>query len=391
MRFDRPASGDNPSSVTAFAPSPVAAASEDLGAARLFEAYGDRIYRYCLARLRSREEAEDAVQNTFLRVYQALRKGQVPRWEEAWLYKIAHNVCLSRSAATRRRAGVELTRDLGEIEYALPAREHRGDELFGLADALAELPANLRTAILLREWQGLSYVEIAGAMGTTVSAVETLIVRARKRLAATLDRSRSVVGLPAGLVGRLQAALLGSGPAKLLVGGALVIAAGGAGVGTAIVESPGRAPAPDAPTLARTLQAQPIVSIPSATVPATIPARPDKSSRAFARSTGAAPVVRDRPATPSPAGPTAAPTADPTPAPAAASTPAPAGDPSASPAPTPVALPTVPDATDSLPSLPPPPSVPTLTTQEVATASTSTDLLPPVAVPSLPVVQSPLG
>jgi len=157
------------------------------------------------------------VQSTFLRVYQALRKGHVPLCEEAWLFKIAHNVCLSRYAATRRRAGVEQTQDIDAIEYAIPAREHLGDELLGLSDALGELPANLRTAILLREWQGLSYAEIADTMGTTVSAVETLICRARKRLAATLDRARTAIGLLIGV------------PSKLFAGGALVVATGAAG------------------------------------------------------------------------------------------------------------------------------------------------------------------
>jgi RNA polymerase sigma factor (sigma-70 family) len=360
-------------SVTTLAPSPATAAGEDLAAARLFEEYGERIYRYCLARLRSREEAEDAVQSTFLRVYQALRKGQVPQWEQAWLFKIAQNVCLSRYAASRRRAGVELTQDLDAIEYALPAREHRGDELLGLSDALAGLPPNLRTAILLREWQGLSYAEIARAMGTTVSAVETLIVRARKRLAATLERPRTAIGLLAGLAGRLRTVLLGAGPAKLVAGGALVVATGAAGFGAAVVGSSGSTPAPREP-VARTLRVAPAASIPSAAVPV-LAQRPSPPAHAFARSAGAPPAVPDRAATPAPTETAAAPV------------------PAAGPAPSPATLPAVPDATDAtdavVPSLPPAPA----TALTSATDAVSTGLLPQVTVtvPAPPAVPLPVG
>src|SRR5690348_1067310 len=65
-------------------------------AEQLFTRYRDQLFRFCLARLRSREEAEDAVQNVFMRVHMALQRGVRPQFEAAWLYKIAHNVCLSR-------------------------------------------------------------------------------------------------------------------------------------------------------------------------------------------------------------------------------------------------------------------------------------------------------
>ena len=199
--------------------------------------------------MRSREEAEDALQSTFLRVHKALAKGVVPEFEAAWLYKIAHNVCLSRRDVIGRYGRLETAQDLDEIEYALAAPEQHHDELVGLSDALAGLPANLRQALLLREWQGLSYAEIADAMGTTVSAVETLIFRARRELAASLEvdgkrRKRPVAGLlDIGLLlSRLRALLGGAAPAKLATG-AVLVAVGGAGIGSAVViEAAGGAP-----------------------------------------------------------------------------------------------------------------------------------------------------
>ena len=156
-------------------------------AARLFEQYGEQLYRFCLGRMRSREEAEDAVQSTFLRAHKALERGVVPEYEAAWLYKIAHNVCLTRRAVLARHGQTVPLYDRNDIELEVAAPERRQDDLWGLPDALASLSPKLRQAILLREWQGLSYAEIADAMETTVSAVETLIFRARRDLAAALS------------------------------------------------------------------------------------------------------------------------------------------------------------------------------------------------------------
>ena len=221
-------------------------------AARLFEQYGPQLYRYCLGRMRSREEAEDALQSTFLRVHKALGKGVAPEFEAAWLYKIAHNVCLSRHDVIGRRGKLETAQDFDTIEYALAAPEEHHDELVGLSDALAGMPPKLRQALLLREWQGLSYAEVAVAMDTTVSAVETLIFRARRHLAGALETDGRQPLLTRGLsigalLGRLRALLVGAGPAKVATGAAL-IALGGAGLGSAVVlnQSDGWRPPPAA-------------------------------------------------------------------------------------------------------------------------------------------------
>jgi RNA polymerase sigma factor (sigma-70 family) len=201
-------------------------------AARLYAEYRPKIHRFCLGQLRSREDAEDAVQNTFLRVHTALRRGVVPEFEGPWLYKIAHNVCLSRRLGATRRARVESPHDLGTLEEHTAAREPPRDELFGLDEALAAMPPRLRTALLLREWQGLSYAEIARAMNASHSAVETLIFRARKHLAKALETTvsrptRRVAGalnLPA-LLTVLRGMIGGAGVAKLAVGTAALTVA----------------------------------------------------------------------------------------------------------------------------------------------------------------------
>ena len=157
----------------------------------LYERYSSQIFGYCLHQLGSREEAEDAVQTTFLNALRGLQRGIVPQLESAWLFKIAHNVCLSRRRSTWRRGRVEMPNNLEVLQEVVPARERDPDELIRLQDALEQMPTGQRRAILLREWQGLSYREIAGEIGVSQSAVETLIFRARRTLAHGLDRPAS--------------------------------------------------------------------------------------------------------------------------------------------------------------------------------------------------------
>ena len=117
----------------------------------------------------------------------------MPHAEAAWLFKIAANVCHERRRSAWRRSRIEAVSDDGELRDAVAPPTSAHDELAGLADALAELTPNQRRAILLREWQGLSYREIAAELETTEAAVETLLFRARRSLARKLDRSRGRV------------------------------------------------------------------------------------------------------------------------------------------------------------------------------------------------------
>jgi len=168
----------------------MAAAPTTTGA--LYERYSRQILAYCLHQLGSREEAEDAAQTTFLNAFRGLQRGVAPEYEAAWLYKIAQNVCLTRRRSSSRRRRVETAADLELLQDALPARDVESDELIGLSAALAALPDMQRRVLLLREWQGLSYRELAEELGLTQPAVEALLFRARRSLAAGLQRSQLV-------------------------------------------------------------------------------------------------------------------------------------------------------------------------------------------------------
>ncbi len=154
----------------------------------LYERYSAQIHGYCLHQLGSREEAEDAVQTTFMNAFRGLSRGIVPELESAWLFKIAHNVCLSRRRSSWRRGKIEAPNNFEVLQEVIPGREQVSDELIGLQDVLEQMPEHQRRAILLREWQGLTYREISAELGLSQAAVETLIFRARRALAQGLEQ-----------------------------------------------------------------------------------------------------------------------------------------------------------------------------------------------------------
>ena len=222
----------------------------------LYEAYSGRIFGYCLRRLPSREEAEDAVQHTFMNAYRALGKGVVPRSEAAWLFKIADNVCRERRRSAWRRNQLELVQDPDGMASLAVAPQRTHDELAGLADALAELPPNQQRAILLREWQGLSYREIAEELELTEAAVETLLFRARRSLARNLDRSRGQTWSSLGTAGAWAKSLFGGAAAK--VAATAVVVAGIAAATPAVrheLRSGSHAAAPSHQVVSAPLQA----------------------------------------------------------------------------------------------------------------------------------------
>ncbi len=150
---------------------------------RLYRKHAGDVYRYALVVLRNEADAEDVTQTTFLNAYRAMERGERPRQPQNWLISIAHNVCRQRFRQSQRRPNEvvfeeELAEDVVE-EDALTADDIRR--------ALGHLAFNQRSALVMRELEGRSYQEIADILETTVSAVETLIFRARRALREQLE------------------------------------------------------------------------------------------------------------------------------------------------------------------------------------------------------------
>jgi len=144
------------------------------------------VVRLCRFLLRDADEGEDAAQQAFLHAYRAVSEGVRPRQTRAWLAEIARNECRSRirSAAAHPQSHLSEQLEAGTPDPADAAAEHELVE--HLQEELAELPERQRKALLLREFRGLSYSEVAATMDATGPAIESLLQRARRRLVQRL-------------------------------------------------------------------------------------------------------------------------------------------------------------------------------------------------------------
>jgi RNA polymerase sigma-70 factor (ECF subfamily) len=150
---------------------------------RLYRKHAGDVYRYALVVLRNPADAEDVTQTTFMNAYRAFERGERPRNPQNWLIAIAHNVCRQRFRQSQRRPHeVAFDEDVAEAvvdEEAISADDIRR--------ALGHLAFNQRAALVMRELEGRSYQEIAEILDVSVSAVETLIFRARRALREQLE------------------------------------------------------------------------------------------------------------------------------------------------------------------------------------------------------------
>ena len=154
---------------------------------RIYKRHVGDVYRYTLAVLRNPADAEDVTQTTFLNAYRAFERGERPRHPQNWLIAIAHNVCRQRfRQSARRPEEVEFDDRVGEI---VPEDDDQRWSAEDIQRALGHLAFNQRAALVMRELEGRSYPEIAEILGISVSAVETLIFRARRALREQLEGS----------------------------------------------------------------------------------------------------------------------------------------------------------------------------------------------------------
>ncbi len=160
--------------------------SPDRAFERLYRRYAPEVYRYALVVLRNNSDAEDVTQTAFLNAYRAYSRGERPRNAKNWLIAIAHNVCRQRfRQAARRPDEVEFNDEVGDASL----EEERGPSAEDIQRALSHLAFNQRAALVMRELEGRSYAEIAEILEVSVSAVETLLFRARRSLREQLEGS----------------------------------------------------------------------------------------------------------------------------------------------------------------------------------------------------------
>ena len=156
--------------------------------ARLVEAYQRPVYNLAYRMLGNADEAEEAAQETFLRVYTQLGTYQPGRKFSSWLFSIASHHCID---VLRRRRLTWLSIEDEEAPAEILTSDAPGPEDTMLQNEqettvrkmLATLPPDYRLPVVLRYWHELSYEEIAEATHSTVSAVKSKLFRARAMLA----------------------------------------------------------------------------------------------------------------------------------------------------------------------------------------------------------------
>lgn len=153
--------------------------------ARLVDRHYDRCARVAARILGNREDAEEAVQDAFLRAFRALGEYEERERYSAWLTRILVNQCRTVLARTRRREAVFV--DLDPRELDLAAGEGQGDGPWpDLERALMRLPPEQREAVVLKYADDLTYEEMSRVTGAGESALKMRIQRAFVRLRALL-------------------------------------------------------------------------------------------------------------------------------------------------------------------------------------------------------------
>ena len=149
--------------------------------AELYARYSGRVYAYCLRFLGSRDEAQDAFQDTFVRFYECAKGEREMTNVPGFLLKIARNLCLNR------RRDRKPTTDIEHVESYIQTKQNENTELLQLVTmAMDMLPDDYREAFLLREYQGFSYEEISTLLDVPLSTVKIRIFRAKQKIRSLL-------------------------------------------------------------------------------------------------------------------------------------------------------------------------------------------------------------
>ena len=155
----------------------------------LFERHRLLVYRFAYQMTNSRDDAEDVVQEAFVRAYQNLHRYRDEAKFTTWILRIVTNLCTDRARSGNRRTALEqqeATRGLDWMTIGTtvdPVENLEGDRrIDALKRALSALPPHHRSVIVLRDLEGREYPEIAQVLNCTVGGAKLRVLRARRAL-----------------------------------------------------------------------------------------------------------------------------------------------------------------------------------------------------------------
>ena len=162
--------------------------AEDAAIAALVDQYAGALYRVAYSVLRNSTDAEDAVQETFLRVLRHRDGLAEVRDHRVWLIRIVWNIVLDRKRRAKTRPETDDVSELARVLPSTAAAEHHANVL----TCVEQLPAKEREVLLLSAFEELTSVEIAAVLDITESSVRSRLFRARNLMAELLDHNRSL-------------------------------------------------------------------------------------------------------------------------------------------------------------------------------------------------------
>ena len=170
--------------------------AEEETLAALVSQYSSTLYRVAFSVMRNATDAEDAVQETFLRVLRHRDTLHELRDQRVWLIRIVWNIVLDRKRRAKTRPETD---DVADLARVLPCGGLSAEQIAAAAQHHAHvlacvdrLPAKERQVLMLSAFEELSSVEIASVLGITESSVRSRLFRARNLMAELLNHARSL-------------------------------------------------------------------------------------------------------------------------------------------------------------------------------------------------------
>ena len=168
---------------------------QDAALNELMERHGERLFRFLVRALQNESEAGDLAEEAFVRVYQNRDRFDLKQKFSTWLYAIAANLVRDRYRWRTRHPEVGLESEANQAEWQAQIRDpdltpgerlEQEERAKLVREAIAALPEELRTALILSEYEGLSHAEIGEVLNCSAKAVEMRLYRARQQLRARL-------------------------------------------------------------------------------------------------------------------------------------------------------------------------------------------------------------
>jgi len=150
----------------------------------LFHRYKDQTYNFAYRMLGNRESAGDITQEVFIKLFNSQRNPVRINNLKNYLYILTRNMCLNRIRDTKKEIDPDSI-----VEEKSIGSEITNLQLLKLKRAFTQLEPDLKEALILREYQGFSYKEISEILGISISAVKSLLFRARLKLKEIYEKT----------------------------------------------------------------------------------------------------------------------------------------------------------------------------------------------------------